>query len=149
MSLHMMPGGNIPKEMYRASSLHHHHSLPHGLCDKSVPTSHFCMISTFPSKFSHLVLNHNKVLFQVKNPLMISNLPQQEFFLREHCAVHPKIFRCGTDFCFSVVLKIEKIIISWSMSYAVGNGHIVQSVTSWSPSKQSITFKGFCLHNSQ
>lgn len=35
------------------------------------------------------------------------------------------------------------------MSYEGGNEDIVQSVTSWSLSKQSITFKGFCLHKSQ
>lgn len=44
---------------------------------------------------------------------MISFVPHQELlFLPEHHAVHPKVLRCGTEFCFSVVLKKEEIIVS-------------------------------------
>lgn len=99
-----MPGSNILKGIYKDSPSHCHHSLPHGPCDKLLPPSHFCTNSTSPSKFSHIFLNNNQVLLQVKNPLVISFMPHQELlFLPEHHAVHPKLLRCGTEFCFSVV----------------------------------------------
>lgn len=105
------------------SPLHHHHSLPRGLCDDS-PPSHFCMISAPPFIFLYHVLNNLKVLWQFKSPLMSSSVPQRELgiFLPEHHAVHPKIFRCGTEFCFAVSLKIEKIVVSegWDSQWGMG-----------------------------